>query len=322
MLMCHATMAKHKVGPGGWRALGLLACSLAMTPPAFAQAYLVYYSVRNADQMTLDWKAFYQRANRKTAATRNQFPHFLDLKYGNHPKQALDLYLPRTDVQDAPVVLFIHGGSLLEGDRSDNGYIASSLLAEGAVVAVMSYRLTGDGVSFPAQLDDIKAATGWLHEHVAHYGGDPDNISLSGHSAGAVLAAEAGVVRTWMDEAGIPRPALRAVVAISGKYRLGPKEKHFANYVTSHEAERLASPILQIGDPAPMLFLAVGSTETAYLDPTIRFFETLQDHDVDTSLYVAGNRDHQQILDEYAQHGSPLVTQMRPLLQAPGDQAK
>lgn len=296
-------------------ALLCLLAPLSVAGPAAAQPYLDYYSVQHADRMTLDWKSFYERANRDTGAVRAQFPHRLGLKYGTHPKQALDLYLPAKLVSNAPVVLFIHGGSFLEGDRSDYGFVARSFLSEGAIVAVMSYRLTGDGVHFPAQLDDVKTAMAWLYAHAAEHGGNPENMILSGHSAGAILAAGAGVDRAWMDEVGMPRDALKAIVGISGKYRLGPGEKLFANYVPDATSERLASPILQIGDPAPLFLLGVGSTETAYLDPTIHFFRTLRDHEICASLYVAADRDHQQILEEFAQQSSPLMADIRPLLQ-------
>jgi hypothetical protein len=119
-----------------WPVAALVLRWSAATTPAFAQPYLDYYLVRHADRMTLDWKAFYERVNRGAEAVRRTYPHALGLKYGDHAKQALDLYLPSHDLRDAPVVLFIHGGSFMEGDRSDYGYVARALLAERAIVAV------------------------------------------------------------------------------------------------------------------------------------------------------------------------------------------
>lgn len=281
---------------------------------ASAQHYLDYYSVKNAGAMSLDWRAFYESAMRETRSVRANYRHVLDLPYGTERKQALDLYLPKRADRPAPIVLFIHGGSFLEGDRADYGFVARPFLEQGAIVAVMSYRLTESGARFPAQLDDAKNAVRWLHANGSRYGGDISTIIVVGHSAGAILAAELGVDRSWMPLADVPKEAIRAIVGISGKYRLGPGERLFGNYVPDADAERLASPILHIDDPAPLFVLGVGSTETAYLNPTIRFFETLQDHGVGASLYVANGRNHQEILNEFADRSSPLIAELAPLL--------
>ena len=301
----------------GW-ATGLLlaAAMLGFGQAALAQHYLDYYSVKNSAAMSLDWRAFYESAAQETRVVRGNYRHVLDLPYGVDRKQALDLYLPKRTDRPTPIVLFIHGGSFLEGDRADYGFVARPFLEQGAIVAVMSYRLTGSGARFPAQLDDAKNAVRWLHANGSRYGGDSSTIIVAGHSAGAILAAELGVDRSWMPSAGVPKEAIRAIVGISGKYRLGPGERLFSNYVPDAKAERLASPILHIDDPAPLFVLGVGSTETAYLDPTIRFFETLQDHGVGASLYVANGRNHQEILNEFADRSSPLIAELAPLLRS------
>lgn len=256
------------------------------------ELYKNYFSVINKARMSLDWESFYRAGDQKTDAVRAEYKYVADIAYGTDAKQVLDLYLPKGGGENRPVLLFIHGGSFLEGDKRHYGYLARPYLDNGVVVAVMSYRLTGQNVTFPGQLDDVKAALAWLHKNVKSHGGDPNALYVAGHSAGAVLAAEAGVDRSWMEGAGIDKSALKAIIAISGKYRLGPGEKVFPNYVPSRDAEDEASPILHLDDPAPRFLLVSGMREGHYMMPTVAFFEALERKSVPTDLMILDNHDH------------------------------
>lgn len=103
-------------------------------------------------------------------------------------KNSLDLYLPFS--QKFPVVLFIHGGSFVSGDRKDFPYsqIGENFQKRGIACAVMSYRLLEDSL-WPAQPRDVAKAFLWLKENIGQYGGDSTKIFIVGHSAGGHLAA-------------------------------------------------------------------------------------------------------------------------------------
>lgn len=228
-----------------------------------AQDMSTYYTVNHPDQFEIDWASFYRQMNARTAEVRNRYPHHLDLAFGENPKQRLDLYLPEGEVSGAPVFLFLHGGGFREGDRAHYGGVAAPFLAEGVITAVASYRLTSDGFHYPAQSEDTRSAIRWLHENIGKYGGDPAALYLGGHSAGAILSADAGVDRQWMAEAGIPAGALRGIAPISGPYDLRNRGREGEQdaYAPTAELARQASPILHVGDPAPAAVVAVGSLE-------------------------------------------------------------
>lgn len=87
----------------------------------------------------------------------------------------------------APVLVQIHGGGWIAGDRTLQAYPLLSLMAErGWVCASVSYRLS-PRATWPAQLDDVKAAIGYVRSTVAEHGGDPDFIAVTGGSAGGHL---------------------------------------------------------------------------------------------------------------------------------------
>jgi acetyl esterase/lipase len=116
-----------------------------------------------------------------------------DLAYGaDSPAQKLDLYLPEQGEAPYPVLIAIHGGGFLGGDKAD-GQIAPVLeaLKRGYAVAGLNYRLS-DEATFPAAISDVKAAVRWLRAHAADYGLDPERFAAWGQSAGGTLAALAG----------------------------------------------------------------------------------------------------------------------------------
>ena len=106
----------------------------------------------------------------------------------------LDLYLPAA--RPCPVVVWIHGGAFLMGDRRllppllQRADLFRRLPAEGIAVASIDYRLSSEAV-FPAQLHDVKAAIRWVRARGPEIGIDPDRIGVWGESAGGHLAAMA-----------------------------------------------------------------------------------------------------------------------------------
>ncbi len=230
---------------------------------AGAQDMSKYYTVMHPEKFATDWTGFYKANNEATARVRQQYPHHLDISFGSHSKQALDLYLPPGDVSAAPVFLFLHGGGFREGDRAHYGFIALPFIKNGIITAVASYRLMGEGFHFPAQSTDVKHAVKWLHDNVGRYGGNANAIFVGGHSAGAILSADIGVDREWMSRMGIPREALRGIIPVSGPYDLRNKVKttYESAYAPTVELKVLASPILHINDPMPAAVVACGSKE-------------------------------------------------------------
>jgi len=108
------------------------------------------------------------------------------------PAQRLDLYLPATGEPPYPVLVAIHGGGFISGDKED-GQILPVLqgLTRGYAVVGLDYRLSPEA-HFPAAVSDVKAAVRWVRAHAGEYGLDGSRVALWGDSAGGNLAALAG----------------------------------------------------------------------------------------------------------------------------------
>lgn len=259
-----------------------------------------------------------------TMETRNALPHHLDIAYGNDPKQKLDLYLPTRTPTRAPVLLFLHGGANAQGDRAGYGYIAEPFAARDIVTVVASFRLAkaGDGLGgdlpgsrawpYPAQREDAEALVIWIHRNIAQYGGDPQAIFVAGHSSGAVLAADIGADRAWLERAGISRAVLKGVAPVSGLYDFtvptGPVTHDFA---PTPELKRAASPIFHLDDPAPTWILAYGignidKTEAEFRVPSELFKVKLEEKHAKVQTVTLPDKTHRETVLELGREGSSL----------------
>ena len=106
---------------------------------------------------------------------------------------SVDVYPPKTGCP-APVVVWVHGGGWQIGDKSNQMTDKVQLLNDlGYVVVSVNYRLTdpstSDPVQYPMHAEDVAAAVAWVDDKIAKYGGEPKQVALMGHSAGAQIVA-------------------------------------------------------------------------------------------------------------------------------------
>lgn len=114
-------------------------------------------------------------------------------RYGTR-KLFLDLYLPLPPGQNRPGVIVVRGGGWMVGDRKRFAHVASALAERGVAAACIEYR-TADKASFPAAIQDVKAAVRWMRANAVHYAIDPEAIGTMGGSSGAHMALLAGLTQ-------------------------------------------------------------------------------------------------------------------------------
>lgn len=139
-----------------------------------------------------------------------------DVSYGQDSRHRLDI-APAARL-GSPVLVFLHGGGFIAGDKNSDGIFYCNVpryfAAHGYLGIAMNYRLAATA-GWPAGAEDLSAAIRWVREHAAEYGGDPSRIVLLGQSAGATHAA------TWLFDPSFAPEAdgIRAAVLMSGFYR-------------------------------------------------------------------------------------------------------
>jgi arylformamidase len=139
-----------------------------------------------------------------------------EISYGKEAKQALDYYPAKNAAKKPPLVIFIHGGGWAIGDKkSGTGDKAKHFTANGYAFASLDYRLVPD--ADPAgQATDIANAIAYLRGRASELGFDPNRIVISGHSAGAHLAALVSSDDSYLQAAGVPLAAIRGTVLLDG----------------------------------------------------------------------------------------------------------
>ena len=103
------------------------------------------------------------------------------------PEKTLNVFAPRK-AKNAPVLIFIHGGSWHSGRKEIYDFMGNRLAAKGVVSVIIDYPLAPT-YQLPAMEKASARAVQWVKENIASYGGDPTNMYVSGHSAGGHLAA-------------------------------------------------------------------------------------------------------------------------------------
>jgi acetyl esterase/lipase len=130
----------------------------------------------------------------------------------------LDLYLPK-GAKDYPVVLIVHGGVWVVGDKTLDRIpaIARALARQGYGAAATNYRLS-PWVRHPTHAQDVVKALAWLEQNIAEHGGDPNRVFLMGHSAGGHLVALVAADQSYLEKEGVQPSVIRGVVSLSGVY--------------------------------------------------------------------------------------------------------
>jgi len=116
-----------------------------------------------------------------------------DIKYGSADRNLLDVFVPEIASSARPVLMFVHGGAFIRGNKRMPGlpfYDNIMLWAakNGFVGVNITYRLAPE-FPWPAGVEDTAMAVQWVSDNIGARGGDPAQIYLMGHSAGAVHVA-------------------------------------------------------------------------------------------------------------------------------------
>jgi acetyl esterase/lipase len=124
----------------------------------------------------------------------------------------------------SPVLLFVHGGGLLIGDKSHFAALGHKFASAGFTTVIPNHRLSPD-VSHPGHMKDIASAFAWVHSNIDKYGGDPERIFVAGHSSGGYLAMLLATDPQYLANFGLSPKNIRGVIPVSGFFfidRLAP----------------------------------------------------------------------------------------------------
>jgi len=234
---------------------------------------------------------------RASAAVRERARARLDIAYGSHAAERLDLFLP--EGRPRGTLMYIHGGYWRSLDKSDASLVAPPFTAAGYAVAVVNYALC-PAVSVEAIVAQVRSAATWLATHHVQWDAPAGRLFACGHSAGGHLAAM--LLAT--------EPAVRAAVCISALYDLRPllhvPSVMEATRFTPRSAAALSPALLRPVSAAPLL-TALGSEENAGFHEQCGIIQR-QWHHVHAGHIDCPGHDHFSILDALTQADGAIAT--------------
>lgn len=242
---------------------------------------------------------------------------YRELCDGEDPKQdknKLDLYLPRGS-KDFPVLFFVHGGAWKQGDKSFLGMyhtLGQFWARHGIGTVIINYRLS-PAVKHPAHIQDVAKAFAWTVRNIGQYGGRPDQIFVSGHSAGGHLTALLATDESYLKAEGLTPRAIKGVISISGVYRIPAGHSLFpVVFGNDPTVAQQASPVCHVGSCRhPPFLIAYGDKDYPTFDEMAKeFCKALGECKCDVESLCVGDRNHFSVLVYATQDGDPLAEAM------------
>ncbi|MEW2919503.1 alpha/beta hydrolase [Ruegeria sp. ANG10] len=194
-----------------------------------------------------------------SAQHRAQMEVIGNVSYGDGRAQVLDFFPAKG--AGAPLHVFIHGGYWQALSQNESAMMAPALVEAEQSFATLNYTLAPEA-RIGDMIDECRDALLWLAANAPDLGFDPSRITLSGHSAGAQLAAM--VMANSADALARAGLRVREVILISGVYDLEPISLTSVNdplQLTPVEIHDL-SPILHLPAPGPRYHVTVAERDT------------------------------------------------------------
>ena len=217
-------------------------------------------------------------------------------------RDRLDVFMP-SDADGVPVLIFFHGGALTQGvkwsERSGD-FVPQRFVPHGFGVVLPNYRLT-PAVQHPVHLQDAAAAVAWVHESIADYGGDPEQIFIAGHSAGAYLAAQLALDPRYLAAHEIDTGELRGVLPVSAFLDVEVVAPDRENGVWGEDPAtwREASSMRHLRSGVPLMLLIYASGDADWRKAqNDSLLEGLKELDNTVELVVAPYRSHTSVWSE------------------------
>ena len=232
-------------------------------------------------------EAMFRVWTERSKAFRSAHPQYLDIPYGPLEREKIDYF---SAGPNTPVVIFIHGGFWQQYSKNNFAVQAENYLNQGISVAMVDYPIAPQ-----SNMDQIVASSAnaiqFIGQHIHQWGGNPENVVLSGWSAGGHLAI------TSMNGMKI-----KAVVATSGIFELEPLIGTFLNDNLQMDLEiaKRNSPILHLPKGKTPIYLFVGENELSEMRrQSYDFADKLKESNYPVAFTAISGKNHFTMLEQF-----------------------
>ncbi|AQU83003.1 MULTISPECIES: alpha/beta hydrolase [unclassified Halomonas] len=260
-----------------------------------------YDPMMGRDPMVLvkEWR---ERSEASRERHRASLKVSLDLPYGPSLAERMDIFHAHTP--QAPVHVFFHGGYWRSLSHREFSFIVDDLVKAGITVAVVNYALCPQ-VRFSELVRQAQAAVAFVYRHAAELDVDPEQLSISGHSAGGHLCAML-MSTDWEDTFGLPNQLIRGALCVSGLYDLRPFPWSWLQpklQLSGRDVQEFSPLWLQCRVPAPIKLVAGGLESEEFERQMSDYSEHLSEQRQDVTQQLLPEVDHFSILEHYLNDG-------------------
>ncbi len=234
-----------------------------------------------------------------------------NIAYGPDPAQSLDLYPAAPGAH--PLVIYVHGGGWVGGNKGGGRRIALALNAAGYTVASIGYRLVPQS-DVAGAMQDLAQATAYLQAHALQLGIVPAHFAVMGHSSGAHMAALLGTDQSYLRRAGVDPAKLAVVITLDGVYDIKTNVTHYPSSTRTEvfgmDPQDWArySPIDHIADmTSHPLFCPLHEDHVQrFVEQAAEFEAALTQHKEHFVSAVAPGLNHGQLVGEFDNPAEPM----------------
>jgi arylformamidase len=221
-----------------------------------------YYETRYNPRLAVpDFAAHFEAWGRRSAEARGRMEGYLDVAYGGHAMEKLDVFRARG--RSRALLMFIHGGYWRALDKSQHSFVAEPFVNAGVTVGMINYALC-PSVTVEDIVRQVLQAAAWLYRNGNNFGAPLAPIYVAGHSAGGHLTAMTLCAQWPRFAADLPAQVVKGGLAVSGLFDVEPVRNTPSVNVdvrfTPAMARRVSPAFMPPATKAP-LFLAVGGKE-------------------------------------------------------------
>lgn len=214
------------------------------------------------------------------------------ISYGSEDHQKLDLYVPESPAAGNPVLVFFYGGRWQEGQKETYQFVGETFAANGYFVAIPDYGKY-PAVPFPDFVEDAAMSVAWVYENIETYGGNPDNLLLSGHSAGAHIGALVAVDESYLQAQGLSPYIIQGFAGLAGPYDFTPQSEDLKEMFGPPERyPQMQASTFVNGNEPPMLLLHGTDDRHVKIENLERLERALKKEGVRVESHVYEGMDH------------------------------
>ncbi|MFZ6665452.1 alpha/beta hydrolase [Peijinzhouia sedimentorum] len=224
------------------------------------------------------------------------------------PEKQLNIFAPKKANGQNEVLIFIHGGSWNSGNKDIYNFLGSRFARKGIVTVIIDYPLSPD-----YQVHDMAKASSqavnWVHENIQDYGGNPDRIFVSGHSAGGHLASLISVRDVYFDSLNVENP-IKGTVLIDAagldmywfleQMNYSSGNIYLDAFTENPKVWKDTSPYYFLNENTPPMIILMGEKTLPGIElTTSRFLEEYEKYEPNPNYYLQKGKKHKPMIVQF-----------------------